>query len=156
MEEAQPRQLPADEASTDEVPPDAWQHKITPHGFYAEVETDPRSRERVTAALADINERQATLAQVRRARALTQETLARLLEMDQSEVSRLEHRSNMLLSTLRSFIRATGSELQFIATFPDAEPVQLLVGSRVSDESLERAGRDDRLSAVRKHRKRRE
>ena len=29
----------------------------------------------------------------------------------------------MLLSTLRSFIRATGSELQLIATFPDAEPV---------------------------------
>ena len=76
--------------------------------------------------------------------------------MARLEMSRLEHRSNMLLSTLRSFIRATGSELQFIATFPDAEPVQLLVGSRVSDESLERAGRDDRLSAVRKHRKRRE
>ena len=48
----------------------------------------------------------------------------------------------MLLSTLRSFIGATGSELQLIATFPDAEPVQLLVGSRVPDESLERAGRD--------------
>ena len=135
MEEAQHRQLPADEASTDEVPPGAWQHKITPHGFYAEMDTDPRSRERVTAALADINERQATLAQVRRARTLTQETLARLLEMDQSEVSRLEHRSNMLLSTLRSFIRATGGELQLIATFPDAEPVQLLVGSNSPDEA---------------------
>ena len=100
------------------------------------METDPRSRERVTAALADINERQATLAQVRRARALTQATLAQLLEMDQSEVSRLEYRSNLLLSTLRSFIRATGGELQLIATFPDAEPVRLLVGSNAADESL--------------------
>ena len=62
-------------------------------------------------------------------RELTQATIAELLEMDQSEVSRLERRSNMLLSTLRSFIRATGRELQLIATFPDAEPVQLLVGS---------------------------
>ena len=60
-------------------------------------------------------------------------TLAELLEMDQSEVSRVEHRSNMLLSTLRSFIRATGGELQLIATFPDAEPVQLLVGTETSD-----------------------
>ena len=42
----------------------------------------------------------------------------------------------MLLSTLRSFIRATGGELQLIATFPDAEPVQLQVGSNTADESL--------------------
>ena len=67
------------------------------------------------------------------ARELTQATIAELLEMDQSEVSRLEHRSNMLVSTLRSFIRATGGELQLIVTFPDAEPVELLVGSRTAD-----------------------
>ena len=129
MEEAQPRQLPADEASTDEVPPDAWQDKITPQALYDQVSADPQAQARFDAALAEINAHQATLAQVRRARALTQATLAELLEMDQSEVSRLEHRSNMLLSTLRSFIRATGGELQLIATFPDAEPIQLLVGS---------------------------
>ena len=74
---------------------------------------------------------------MRKARELTRATLAETLEMDQSEVSRLEHRSNMLLSTLRSFIRATGGELQLIATFPDAEPVQLLVGSRAPDERIE-------------------
>ena len=107
--------------------------KITPRDFYADVEADPRARERVKAARAEINAHQATLAQVRKARAFTQATIAELLEMDQSEVSRLEHRSNMLLSTLRSFIRATGGELQLIATFPDAEPVQLLVGLETSD-----------------------
>ena len=133
MEQTSHRQLPADGASADEVPPDAWQHKITPRDFYAKVEADPRARERVRSVRAEISERQATLAQVRRARAFTQATLAELLDMDQSEVSRLEHRSNMLLSTLRSFIRATGGELQLIATFPDAEPVQLLVGSGTSD-----------------------
>lgn len=133
MEEAQQRQLPADDASTDEVSPEAWQHKITPRDFYAEVEADPRAQKRVQTALAEIHERQATLAQVRKARAFTQATLAELLEIDQSEVSRLEHRSNMLLSTLRSFIRATGGELQLIATFPDAEPIQLLVGYETAD-----------------------
>ena len=133
MDETHQRQLPADDASTNEVPPDAWQHKITPSDFYAEVEADPRAPERVRAAGAEIGERQATLAQVRKARAFTQATLAELLEIDQSEVSRVEHRSNMLLSTLRSFIRATGGELQLIATFPDAEPVQLLVGTEASD-----------------------
>ena len=135
MEAEKHRQLPADEAPIDEVPPGAWQDKITPHAFYAEVEADPQARARLKAALDEINERQATLAQVRKARELTQATLAQLLEMDQSEVSRLEHRSNMLLSTLRSFIRATGGELQLIATFPDTEPVQLLVGSYAADES---------------------
>lgn len=131
MEETQRRQLPADEASTDEVPADAWQRKITTRNLYERVAADPRARALFDASWAEINARQATLAQVRKARELTQATLAELLEMDQSEVSRLEHRSNMLLSTLRSFIRATGGELQLIVTFPDAEPVQLLVGSEI-------------------------
>ena len=65
MEETHDRQLPADGASTGEMPADAWQHKITPRDFHAEVEADPRARERVQAARAEINERQATLAQVR-------------------------------------------------------------------------------------------
>ena len=137
MEAAHPRHLPADEASISEVPPDAWQHKITPDAFYDEVKDDSRAQERMEAVLAEINERQTTLAHVRKARELTQATIAELLEMDQSEVSRLEHRSNMLLSTLRSFIRATGGELQLIVTFPDAEPVQLLVGSRTADPTAE-------------------
>ena len=137
MEPAHPAQLPADEASLDEVHPDAWQHKITPDAFYDEVQADSRSRERMEAVLAEINERQTTLAQVRKARELTQTTIAELLQMDQSEVSRLENRSNMLLSTLRSFIRATGGELQLIATFPDAEPVQLLVGSGTTNLTAE-------------------
>ena len=129
MEADHPRHLPADVASLEEAQSDAWQHKITPDAFYSEVMADSRSRGRMEAVLAEINERQATLAQVRKARDLTQATVAELLEMDQSEVSRLEHRSNMLLSTLRSFIRATGGELHLVATFPDTEPVQLLVGS---------------------------
>ena len=68
MEAAQPAQLPADEASLDEVPPDAWQHKITPGAIYDEVKADPRARGRMEAVLTEINERQATLAQVRKAR----------------------------------------------------------------------------------------
>ena len=68
MEAAQPAQLPADEASLDEVHPDAWQHKITPGAFYDEAKADPRARGRMEAVLTEINERQATLAQVRKAR----------------------------------------------------------------------------------------
>ena len=134
MEAAHPTDLPVDKASLDEVQPDAWGHKITPDAFYDEVKADSRARGRMETVLTEINERQATLAQVRKARELTQATIAELLEMDQSEVSRLEHRSNMMLSTLRSFIRATGGELQLIVTFPDAEPLELLVGSRTANQ----------------------
>ena len=62
MEAAQPAQLPADEASLDEVHSNAWQHKITPGAFYDEVKADPRARGRMEAVLTEINERQATLA----------------------------------------------------------------------------------------------
>jgi len=54
MEETRQRRLPTDDASTDDVPPEAWQHKITPRDFYAEVEADPRARERVQTALSEI------------------------------------------------------------------------------------------------------
>ena len=61
MEAARPAQLPADEASPDEVPPDARQQKITPDAFYDEVKADSQARERMEAVLTEINERQATL-----------------------------------------------------------------------------------------------
>ena len=77
--------------------------------------------------LAEINSRQATLRRLREARALTQSTLAELLDMDQSEVSRLERRSDMLLSTLKASSQATGGEMHIVVSYPDGGPVELLV-----------------------------
>jgi len=91
------------------------------------VETKPAAKARYDAVLAEINARQATLRRLREARALTQSTIAELLDMDQSEVSRLEHRSDMLLSTLKRFVQATGGELHLVIQYPDAGPVELLV-----------------------------
>ena len=39
----------------------------------------------------------------------------------------------MLLSTLQNFIAAAGGELELIATFPDVEPVKLLLPTQVDD-----------------------
>ena len=47
--------------------------------------------------------------------------------MDQSEVSRLEHRSDMLLSTLKRFVQATGGEIHIVVSYPDGGPVELHV-----------------------------
>src|SRR5699024_4180011 len=87
----------------------------------------PDAKSRHDAALAEINSRQTTLRRLREARTLTQSTVADLLDTDQSEVSRLERRSDMLLSTLKRFIAATGGEMHIIVQYPDGGPVELLV-----------------------------
>ena len=65
---------------------------------------------------------------MREARVLTQTTVAELLDMDQSEVSRLELHSDMLLSTLKRFVHANGGEMHIVVSYPDGGPVELLVG----------------------------
>ncbi len=96
--------------------------------FKALLETKPRAKARHDAVLAEINSRQATLRRLREARALTQSTVGDLLDMDQSEVSRLERRSDMLLSTLKRFVQATGGEMHIVVSYSDGGPVELLVG----------------------------
>ncbi|MGD2152746.1 MAG: XRE family transcriptional regulator [Gemmatimonadales bacterium] len=59
------------------------------------------------------------LHELRQARALTQEKLARTLGVNQASVSKLERRTDMYLSTLRSYIAAMGGVLEIIATFPE-------------------------------------
>jgi len=95
--------------------------------FKALLDTKPQAKARYDAVLAEIGTRQGTLRRLREARALTQSTVAELLDMDQSEVSRLEHRSDMLLSTLKRFVQATGGELHLVVQYPDGGPVELLV-----------------------------
>jgi hypothetical protein len=56
---------------------------------------------------------------------LTQKRIAETLGIGQDSVSRLEKRSDLLLSTLRSYIEAMGGRLSLIAEFPDREPISL-------------------------------
>jgi len=59
------------------------------------------------------------LAELRKARQLTQVELAKRLGIAQSEVSRIEHRTDMHLSTLGNAIEAMGGRLRLIADFGD-------------------------------------
>lgn len=61
------------------------------------------------------------LAELRQARALTQTTLAELLETSQGEVSKIEKRTDMYVSTLRRYIEAMGGELDVVARFPEGD-----------------------------------
>jgi DNA-binding XRE family transcriptional regulator len=68
---------------------------------------------------------ESTLAELRRARGVTQQQLAKVLELTQPQVSRVEHRTDVLLSTLRVYVEALGGELVVIARFPDQDPVEV-------------------------------
>ena len=61
------------------------------------------------------------LYQLREARNLTQVNLANVLEVNQGAVSRQEKRTDMYVSTLRSYIQAMGGRLQVKAIFPEGE-----------------------------------
>ena len=57
--------------------------------------------------------------QLREARERSQEAVAKQLHIQQAAVSKLERRTDMYLSTLRSYIEAMGGKLEIIARFKD-------------------------------------
>ncbi len=59
------------------------------------------------------------LEQLRSARSLTQTNMAHLLGVNQSAISKIEKRTDMYLSTLRSYVEAMGGSLEIQAIFPD-------------------------------------
>ena len=61
-----------------------------------------------------------SLAELRKARSFTQTQLAQALDTTQPGVSRIEHQTDLYLSTLRGFVEALGGELEVCAHFPDA------------------------------------
>jgi transcriptional regulator with XRE-family HTH domain len=65
----------------------------------------------------------ATLKDLRKAVERTQEDLAARLGVGQDTVSRIERRSDILLSTLRRYVEAMGGELKLVASFPNREPL---------------------------------
>ena len=56
---------------------------------------------------------------------MTQTRMAKALGISQDQVSRLEKRSDLLLSTLRKYVEGMGGSLSLIAEFPDRGPVVL-------------------------------
>jgi len=85
----------------------------------------PAEREKVEARAAELIAEVMTLREMRRARKLTQVKMAKTLGVSQDSVSRLEKRSDLLLSTLRKTVQAMGGNLSLVAQFPDRAPVVL-------------------------------
>ena len=85
----------------------------------------PAQLKKVKAGAAELIAEEMTLRELRHARKLTQVRLAKKLGITQDSVSRLEKRSDLLLSTLRKTVEAMGGNLSLVAEFPDREPVVL-------------------------------
>lgn len=84
--------------------------------LYATISTERRARAeaKAQAMLAEM-----PLQELRQARGLSQKMLADLLHVQQPSIAKLEKRTDMYISTLRSHIEAMGGELEVIARFPD-------------------------------------
>lgn len=59
--------------------------------------------------------------ELRQAKHLSQERMAEILETKQANVSQIERRTDMYISTLRSYIEAMGGQLKIVAHFPDGD-----------------------------------
>jgi hypothetical protein len=85
----------------------------------------PARRKRVEARTTELIAEEQSLRDLRHALALTQEHMAEELGIGQDGISRLEKRSDLLLSTLRGYIEAMGGKLRLVAEFPNRPPVSL-------------------------------
>ena len=88
-------------------------------------ELSPARRKKVEARAAALIAEEMTLTQLRHARKLTPLKIAKSLHIGQEGVSKLEKRSDLLISTLREYVEAMGGNLSLVAEFPDREPVML-------------------------------
>src|SRR5208282_3857721 len=86
---------------------------------------NPAERKKVEARAAQLIAEEMSLRDLRKARKLTQARVAKALGITQDSVSRLEKRSEVLLSTLRKTVKAMGGEVRIVAEFPDRAPVVL-------------------------------
>lgn len=59
------------------------------------------------------------LNELRQARGLSQKMLADVLHVQQPSIAKMERRTDMYISTLRSHIEAMGGELEVVARFPE-------------------------------------
>lgn len=78
----------------------------------------PDSRQR-SDAIAQVMLAEMPLNELRQARGLSQRMLADVLHVQQPSIAKLEKRTDMYISTLRSHIEAMGGELEVVAKFPD-------------------------------------
>ena len=97
----------------------------------------PEAQARSRARAKEMIERGMTLRELREQAEVTQTDLAERAHTSQSEVSKIEQRTDLMISTLRDYMHGLGAELVLVARFPDGGtiPVRLPGDAVAKDES---------------------
>ena len=82
-------------------------------------------RQRIERRTSELIAEELQLRELRRLRKLTQTRLSKELKIGQEGVSRIEKRTDLYLSTLRSYVEGVGGKLSLVVEFPDRPPVIL-------------------------------
>lgn len=93
-----------------------------------------KRRKKIEARAQQLIAEEMALRDLRKAHHRTQTSIAKELGISQDGVSRLEKRSDLLLSTLRSYVEAMGGNLRIVAEFPDQPPVTLTGFADIENE----------------------
>lgn len=98
----------------------------------------PKERQaKIEVRAAEMIAEELTLQELRTKLKLTQVQLAELLGVRQDGISRLEKRTDMLLSTLRTYIESMGGGLELVVHFPGLPPVRLRELSEITTSRSE-------------------
>ncbi|QPJ64641.1 MAG: helix-turn-helix transcriptional regulator [Candidatus Nitrohelix vancouverensis] len=84
-----------------------------------------KRQKKIAARFEALEAEELTLRDLRKASRMTQKAVAKKLNISQDNVSRLESRSDVLLSTLKSYVQSLGGNLSLMAEFPDRPPVSI-------------------------------
>ena len=107
----------------------------------------PERRQRIAEMKSELLD-EMPLHELRRARALTQGDMAKMLNVNQPAVSKLEQRADIYVSSLRSYIEAVGGKLKIVAEFPEGQ-VAITNFSEVGEtEAVSREVEDGRPGSV--------
>jgi transcriptional regulator with XRE-family HTH domain len=106
----------------------------------------PEMRAEVEVRGRELIEEVLTLRDLRSAHQLTQKRVAELLGVQQDSVSRMERRTDMLLSTMSGYVEAMGGTLRLIAEFPNRRPFTVKLSDVMDsgEDSQEDASRERR------------
>jgi transcriptional regulator with XRE-family HTH domain len=110
-------------------------------------------RKKIAARARELMAEEMTLQELRLARKLTQERLAKSLGIKQKQISAIERRTDMHISTLRRALKAMGGSLELVVEFRDRKPVTLKGIASAEPDSTRRLARNRRgVGRVRLHR----
>lgn len=84
-------------------------------------EFSDKEKQEIEARFSELRDEYMTLQEIRKHQNITQKDMAKLLGINQENVSRMERRKDMHLSTIKEYIEALGGKVEINAIFPDSK-----------------------------------